>query len=388
MLTLHLIFSKRITGPIMMPFYQAMGLNFSQIGALSSTTWLADAFLEIPGGSFSDTYGRRRASILYAILGMASMAIYFLSSSLPLFFLASAIYGLALAVGGGNASAMLFDTLKILKLEKQYKKFRGRIQFPPKVINGLAILFLPFIYSQNIRLPFILGLIFYFVSFATALFLVEPRKGERRKKSIYTTSVSSIKKIYFNPELKYLIALQLISSGFLLLGFEYFQAIFKNAGIPLIYFGLIYAGARLVEGTGSLIIHKLEYLDDNRLICMLFAILIVAILGFGYCRNWYVLIFIALHCLVDGGIDVTLSHFINKVTTNTTRTTILSAANVVSALFFSGLLFAMGHLSDAIGVNQMFVAAALILSLLFITAGKINPNVHGTKRSKHARQLF
>ena len=367
-LTIHLMFSKRITGPVMMLLYQAYGLSYGQIGTLSSITWLTDSSMEIYGGAVSDVYGRKKASLLYGLLGMASMALFVFGRSFPYFAIANAIYGFSLAIGSGNASALLFDTLTVLRLEKQYKKYRGKMQFPPKLMNGLIILALPFLYLHNIKYPYMLGFGFYFISFITALlFLIEPpRKRGIVKPEIIKTAFSAMKEIISNKKVMLALALEVVLSGFILLMFEYFQPILKIAGMPLAYFGIVYAIARLFEGLGSLFFHKLGH-SNKRLIFFDAIMILFALIGFAFTKSFILIAFIFLACLIDGATDVLFSDIINKNISSKNRTTIMSTGNMFNSFFVALILFTFGHVSDKVGVQSMFGLAGLsFLTLLLM----------------------
>lgn len=370
-LSIHLVFGKRITGPIMMLLYQSFGLNYSQIGTLGAITSLSDASLEVYGGAFSDVYGRRRCAIFYAILAMANMAIFAFGHSFLHFAIGNAVYGASLAVGMGNTSAMLFDTLKFLKMESKYKRYRGQMQFAAKIVNGLIILSLPFFYLKNIRLPFYIGFALYGIALITAFFLKEvPRPKTATKPSIVKTAISSLSEILKNKQLIFIIAFQAIWTGFVLLFFEYFQPIIKAAGIPLAYFGIIYAIARLFEGLGSGLIHKFERHANRKLLYANILMLILTLFGFAFTKSYLLIAFIMIGCMADGIADVLQSENINHNISSKNRTTIMSVANVGNGIFTSTVLFTFGHVSDRVGVQGMFGWAGLsfiiILSMMFL----------------------
>lgn len=374
-LTAHLVFAKRITGPVMMLLYQSFGLNYSQIGTLGVVTNLSDASLEIYGGAFSDVYGRKKCSLLYAFLAMVNMAIFAFGHSFLHFAIGSAIYGASVAIGSGNASALLFDTLRILKMENKYKKYRGQMQFAAKFINGLIILALPFLYLKNIRFPFYLGLGLYSIAFLTALFLHEPpRPKVASRPRIISTAVNSFKEIFSNKKVMFFITFQAIQTGFILLFFEYFQPIIKIAGIPLIYFGIIYALARLFEGLGSILIHKLEHHSNRRLLYTNILMLVATLFGFAFSHNFLLVAFILIGCIVDGIADVVQSEVLNNNISSANRTTIMSTANVLNGIFTAAVLFVFGNLSDHVGVQKMFGWAGLsflsLLAILFVIVKK------------------
>ncbi|MDD3688389.1 MAG: MFS transporter [Bacteroidales bacterium] len=366
-LTLHLMFSKRVVGPVMMLLYQAFGLSYSQIGILSSIVWLTDASMEMYGGAISDVHGRKKASLIYGLLGMTSMALFVFGNSFTLFALANIAYGLALAIGSGNASALLYDTLTVLGVEKQYKKFQGRIKFPPKMLSGLIVLLLPYLYLHNIKYPYLLGFGFYLISFITAGLLIEPPRNKKQIK--YTTRhtmLNALKEIIANKKVVLALSLDMLFSGFILLMFEYFQPIIKIAGVPLQYFGIIYLFSRLCEGLGSLLLHKLEMHPNKRLLIFEAVLILFALVGFAFSKSYSLIAVILFFSLLSGASDVLMSDILNKNISSENRTTIMSTGNMFDSFFVSATLFALGYVSDRYGVQGMFGIASIVFIFLTV----------------------
>ncbi len=372
-LTLHLMFSKRVTGPVMMLLYQFFGLSYGQIGILSSIAWLTDASMEMYGGAISDVYGRKRASLIYGLLGMTSMALFVFGNSFAYFVLANIAYGLALAIGSGNASALLYDTLTVLGVERQYKKFQGRIKFPPKILNGLIFLLLPYLYLHNIKYPFLLGFGFYLVSFITAGFLIEPPRNKNKiRHTTRHTMLNALTEIIANKKIVLALSLDMVFSGFILLMFEYFQPIIKIAGVPLQYFGIVYLFSRVFEGLGSLFLHKFDKYSNSRLLFFEAGLILFALLGFAFSKSYLLIASILFFSIISGASDVLMSDILNKNISTENRTTIMSTGNMFDSFFISATLFAFGYVSDKFGVQGMFGVSSLvfiisifILSLIF-----------------------
>lgn len=373
-LTVHLAFAKRITAPIMMPLYRALGLSYTQIGVLSSLTQWADASFEVFGGAFSDVYGRKRTSQLYALLGMVCMTLFALGHSFAVFALANIIYGLAIAIGSGNASSLLYDTLRALGWEDQYKKYRGRIQFPPKVLNGFVLLAVPLLYERQMRYPFWLGLAFYVLSFLTALLITEPPRSDAIHHTIWPAVKSAGREIMAKPGVVIALLREVLFGSFILLMFEYFQPLLAIAGLPLAITGVVYTVARILEGLGSLWLHRFGRHDDRKLLRANALLIFALLVGIAVTGHFWLLILIPLVSLLDGATDVLVGDVLNKQISSTNRTTIQSVGNMLRCFFYAGLLLVSGFLSDRYGVQAMFGLSALLfmgsLGILWITTRK------------------
>lgn len=365
-LTVHLMFSKRFVAPIMMLYFQSFGLNYAQIGALSALTQFTDAALEVLGGAFSDVYGRKLASMIYAILGLIAMAIYSWGSSYWQFALAAIIYGLAIAIGSGNAGALLYDTLDHLNLTNQYKKYRGRMSFPSKMLNSIILIAIPYLFSKNIRLPFLLGMLFYVVSLITAfLFVTESNHQPHFKnRTIFKNIKNSFVEIFNNVRLIKIIGCEVVLNSFSVLALEYFQPLIKQTPIPLVYIGIIFAAAKAVEGFASLLAYKLTKKPSSHLLIIVGAAMMLSFFGFAVFHNYFVVLFILLSSATAGAKDIAIADLLNQNITAANRTTILSTVNVFDSLFSSLLFFLFGYAVNGLGLKQSFAIALSVLTLL------------------------
>jgi len=310
--------------------------------------------------------------MLCSLFGMLTMIIFIFGNTFWHFALANLVYGLSLAIGGGNASSLLYDTLKVLKLESQFKKYRGKIVFPQKLFNGLTLLLLPMLYLHNMRLPFVLGFLFSLVAFlSAAIFFKEPPKTKSEQhKTILPAISSSFTEIISNTRLIVSISLNAIYCGFILLLFEYYQPLIKLSGIPLAAFGYIYAISRIFEAAGGLIVHKFEKYSNIWLLLANGILILITLVGFGLTKSYLLLFFIMLTGLLDGATGVLANSVIHEEAKSKNRTTIASVATATSALIIATSLAFFGLISDHIGVQLMFLLAGIvfmfIITLIFL----------------------
>ncbi len=375
-LAVHLSFAKRITAPIMMPFYRALGLSYSQIGILSSLVYWSDSLLEVIGGAFSDVYGRKKTSLLYATLGMICMTLFALGHSFAVFAVANVVYGTAIAIGSGNASSLLYDTLCVLGWERQYKKYRGRIQFPPKVINGFVLLLVPILYQWHMKYPFWLGVLFYLISFLTALRIAEPPRAANTERRIASTITDAWSEIRSNRGVIKALMREVLFGSFILLMFEYYQPLLAIAGVPLAITGVVYTLARVLEGLGSLWLHTLERHNDATLLRANALLIISLLIGIAATGRFWLLALIPLVSLLDGATDVLIGDVLNKQISSANRTTIQSTGNMLQGFFYAGLLLVCGVASDHFGVQPMFGLAAVGFLILLGVLGLYKTDTH------------
>lgn len=280
-------------------------------------------------------------------------------------------YGIAGAFISGTKSSLLYDTLNNLDLESKFQKFNGRVLLYSYLVNAIVLLFIPAIYSINPKLPFLIGIGFFSISFIVSLFFVEPPMADRSKtnlKNYNTRFLETIKEIGLNKKLVVFILLSTVTAGFVFMSSEFFQPLLKISGLQVVYFGIVYSLMRVIMGFGGSITYKLEevFVSDT-LLYLGTAGIGFAFLGFSLGTGLIIIAAILLLKLFRGITRIVLEDKINKNIDSDNRTTILSLTSFSQSLFKAGIVFIFGITADIVGVQFMFNYVFLLFLILIAT---------------------
>jgi len=108
--------------PVVVLFWQANGLNLMQIMFLQSIFAFATFALEVPTGVIADKISRKLSLILGAITLIIGTLVYTLSNNFYQFALAEIIWGFGVCFFSGADSAFIYDSLKEIKKQDNFKK--------------------------------------------------------------------------------------------------------------------------------------------------------------------------------------------------------------------------------------------------------------------------
>ena len=108
--------------PIAIFYYQYYGLSYFDIGLTAGIGLLATLLCEIPTGAFADLYGRKKSVSMGLFLYLMGILILTFSSTLFYFIISSIVFGIGQAFLSGAWDALMFDSLKAIKREKEYLK--------------------------------------------------------------------------------------------------------------------------------------------------------------------------------------------------------------------------------------------------------------------------
>ena len=241
--------------PILILFWQSFSLSFTQIAIISTTFAATILLFEIPTGALADTIGRKKIIIASSFLLLS----YPILMALPIFININAFYififayflaGIGVALGSGADSALFYDTLKHLKKEKEFSlhfsKFASKMHF----IRAAVVIIGGLLGYLSLNIPVIIQIIPALITFIVALNFVETNKT--KKKFTISSQVSqvksSLKNIYHNKILRWLIIFSASFLAFSVMTTEYDEIFLKNAGIPIYAFGFIFASADFLKG--------------------------------------------------------------------------------------------------------------------------------------------
>lgn len=360
--------------PIMVLFLQENGLSMTQIMILQSIFAISVAILEIPTGYISDLFSRKASIILSGVFHSTGFIIYSLSSNFISFIIAEIFLALAVATISGSKSALIYDTLIDLKIKKDYKKVWGNIIFSGSVAlmiaNGLGGLIakISLRHTFFFMIPFILAQIFF------SLRLVEPKLHEKIK---HHEALKEIKKIFFEKnKIKWLIIYSGMIYGVSQASLWLYAPYFKHVGLPLEYFGLIFAGFQIFAGTISKFAHNIENTLGKR--NSLIIIAIIPSLSYFLMGRFPIFLGIAfgfLFQIIRGFLKIAISDYINELALPKLRATVLSMNSLFKTIVFASFFPFVGMIVDKTNIvyamNSLSIIA-LITGIVSVSILKIN----------------
>ena len=122
----QLLYGIQFTFPVYVLFLLSNSLSFAQIALLQGIQAFIAALFEIPSGILADHFGRKKVLIFAGIFALVGATLTAFSHTFTLFLIANVFFALALTFKSGTDVAWIYDTLKNLKLESQFKKYKER----------------------------------------------------------------------------------------------------------------------------------------------------------------------------------------------------------------------------------------------------------------------
>ena len=360
--------------PIVVLFYQDNGLTMTQILLLQAIFSLSIFLFELPSGYFSDVLGRKRTIILAQFFDFIGFLIYSLSHGFWGFLCGELILGVGASFLSGTDSAMLYDTLIVIKKEDEYKKLEGRIQGFNYLALTIGSVFGGFLGAIQLRLPFFIQTFLSFISFLIAFTLIEPPIEKFKIENPLNDIFKILKYVMKNAEIKWLLVYAaIISSGVILLKW-FIQPYFKLVGLRIEFFGIILALFNLFTVFVSLNAHSIESKIGKRNLLIGFPFLMFfAYLIMGLFPSLITIMLALIFYFIKGVGNPVMKAYINELVPSKIRATVLSIRNLLFRVIFSITSPFLGWIADVYSLTTalifsgilFFIMSLIVLLLMF-----------------------
>ena len=364
-----------------------IGLTLTQILLLQGIFSLATLVLDYPAGYISDRLGYRCALNIASLLGIAGWGIYTVAGSFGTVLLAEILLGMSLSFISGSDSALLYETLRAEGTEHAYARHEGRMNGFGQIGEAAGALLAGVIYAYAPMLPFLLQVGVWIAALLVTRQLTDtPRERAIHARSHLAEALATARYAFRdNKQLRYTILLNTV------LGISSFypvwliQPYMQHSGVPLAWFGPVWAGANLTVALCAMASHRMHNLLGDRSMVLLF----VGLVGAGYfglgatAGVWGFLFYFLLTCMRGLRGPMMLAHTQSESASGN-RAATLSLQSVSFRLLFVCTGPLVGKLADSVGVRQTFqllgyafLITLPLLSFLFLR------NAPG--QSKHIR---
>jgi MFS family permease len=366
--------------PILVIFFQDNGLSMKEVLLLQAIFSISIVVLEIPSGYLSDIFNRKIMIIFGNVFGFFGFLAYSLSYNFWGFLLAEILLAIGWSSISGSDSALLYDTLEQTKQKEKYSKYEGRLRSFGNFSEGVASIIGGFLATISLRTPFYIETALMLVAIVISFSLIEPKRKKLKSGKGDWQNIKDI--VYFSlhghPQIKWLIIYAAVLGASTLTAVWFIQPYFKLVGVPLAFFGILWAALQFTTGISSWYAHKFEnkFGRKGSLVPLIF-LSVIAYIFVSILQSFGGILFLFIFYFVRGISGPVLKDYVNKLISSDKRATILSIKNMVSRLVFSLIGPFIGWANDLYSLSIAFLTSGGIflvlglISLIFLKRNKV-----------------
>jgi hypothetical protein len=351
--------------PVLILYYTTNGLNSTQIFTIQAIFHLVVLLLEVPSGYLADVIGRRKTLVFGAIFYPLGVAAYTLGHSFSAFVLAELAWAVSVSMRSGCDSALLFDSLRQLKREGEYKRFEGKCALVARTGTAVSSVAGGLLAMVFLRLPFLVNFVSALFMPAVAFSLSEPEREPRRSKNPLLDILRICRYCLQQPHIRPVILFCGLLMASQLTGLWAYFLLYKDLGIGIGWFGILFAVFQLAGALGGSRAHAFSERFGGRaslflmLLCPLFFIML------GLLPSFWLLPLIPANALLWNLAYPVLLERLNLAVGSDVRATVLSLAAMAGSVTFVIISPLFGRMVDAVSLSAAFIA----LGGFFLLAG-------------------
>lgn len=352
-------------------FLLSKGFDTRQFFLIESASALVALLMEVPTGVFSDRQSRKWSLIIASIISLPVVPVIILSESFLVVLVAMSVGGISAAFVSGTDVALLYDTLRAVGREDEFKQVLGKSQWYGSLAMAISGVIGGLLAQVDLSYAwwayFAAGIGTLIVKFSLR---EPPFFREAAKDESYLRHLGQSLRLAFTGDAAYFVLYGAIIWLFFSLGFWLWQPYLKLTGLPVSAYGFLYAALNLVGGYISKQAHEIEQRLGMRR-ALLFTPLLLALAFVLESQFVFILgfLFIALQSVASGFFSPLLADYINARIPSSKRATVLSIKNMVNSVLFMTLSPLLGHLVDVYALPSALLSMGAVLvltSLVFL----------------------
>ncbi len=350
---------------------EQIGLSLTQILLLQGIFSVAMVIMEYPSGYLSDRIGYRASLNLASLLGVVGWGLYTFAGSFTEVLVAEIILGISTAFISGSDSALLYESLKADGEIQDYARHEGRLNGFRQGGEACGAVFAGLLYAAAPLLPFLIQVLVWVAALFLTRTLVEPLRKLKSPAGHFTEALQSTRyALLENRRLRYTIILNIVLGLASFYPVWLIQPYMQDNGVPVSWFGPIWAVANLSVAVFSLASYRSRLKLGDRGMVLLFILMIVAgYLGLGVVGGLWGFAFYYLLTSMRGLRGPMLLDFAQREIPSANRAGVLSLQSLLFRLAFVCTGPLVGRLADNVGVQEAFLWLCRGFALVLPAAG-------------------
>jgi len=352
--------------PTVVLFLMDRGLSLTQYAIVDAVWYVSAVVFEIPTGIFTDHCGKK-ASLLVGALTLA-LALFLLAfgPSFLSILAAYVLWGFASSFETGTSDALVYDSLKQLGQEEEYRKVRARITTLTVLAGALGSLLAGYLASVRLSLPIFATATIALLACPLVLLLCEPPTGDMRERTPLRHLRESVRYVLGHRSVAMLLLYSCIMGTAVWGLYIFYQPLLKSFAIPVERTGLLYLFFRLSCALGAQLSDLLYRRVGRPLVYLMPAGLMACVLGMGFLVTPWVVTLVFPIFFIEGLYSPILNDLINQLLPSGKRATIISMGSVLACLMGTVLYPVLGRIADSFSLQASFRALGLGLVVCMV----------------------
>ena len=342
-------------------YYLALGLSYTNIAIISVIGTISTLLSEVPTGTISDAWSRKRSLQVSEVLKIVSIFMMILIYHLLILCIASFIWGIADSCQSGSDQALLYESFDD---ETLYSNFLSKLYSRGYLSSAIATLTATALFSINIYLPLVISIILDFVALISiSMFKENHHKTDKIPSSLIQTNKKALIYIMKNPRLANLMVMMSICMSAIMFINSYTQPLLISKGIEMVLLGPLMFVFNLLMSWGAKLQKRLSSEWAHYIIALFIGLCTIIM---GITSPIFCLVTIAWYRILNGMIFPQIVSASNKLLKDNIRATVMSFQSMMTSLLSIAIEPVVGFGLDRWGISKFYKYWGIIYTGLII----------------------
>jgi MFS family permease len=371
-----LFFYMHFIAAVLVPFFTEWGrISFSQVLFLNSWYMFCVFLFEIPTGTIADFFGRKISMFLGSVVSILAIIIYVSYPNIYVFMAGETIWAVAFTLKSGANEALIYDSLKSIGQEERSTIIFSRIEsFKMAGILIGALLGGVLARYGGLKMPIIAMTVPFGLSAVFIATLKEPPVGEKAAKASYVQILKGGIDFFARHRILKILTFDMVAIGsFTFLIIWAYQMLLKEAGVDILYFGMVHAMMCLAQIVVLQCFNRFEkYLGRKKRLLMATAFIAgIGFVGLGLSNSAWVIVSMIV---ITAGFGLSRTplylSYMNKFIPSDKRATVLSVTSMARNIGIGLANLAAAATAEWSVQYMMIINGAIILFFALATRVK------------------
>ncbi|MFA6005733.1 MAG: MFS transporter [Patescibacteria group bacterium] len=350
-------------------FFYLRFLTFTEIGLITMVKMVAENALEVPTGAFADMFGRKISVVISFALCAVAMTMWAFSTTLWVFIILELVKALGNALYSGSMEALVYDSLKETKQEREYDQVIAHTQTITWIGLAIASILGGSIYMVWFQAPYIIQGVIYGCAAIIALFLQEPRLDTEKysMNQVLTQNIIGFKELFQNKRIvRITLVLAIVGFGYTVAANILGISQLKEYGMNSVSVGVTWGIAYLFSATASQFYPFLKKKFGAQGLVVGAAIILICSFIFARFVGLSAGVFLIMMRIASSTtFNNVKSSLLNSFVSSKNRATAISSLKLLTQMPFALLSVPVGYFIDNYSPNTfaLFLGCVLVVLL-------------------------
>jgi MFS family permease len=334
--------------PVLVLFFQARGLNFTQIALLNTVYAVTAIVCEVPTGALADRFGRRFAMVAGSLMMAVGSLVDWRGQTFWTFALGEGLLALGMTLTSGADSAYLFDLLRSAGREHEYRRHEG-IATAAKLVGAAAALVAGGLLGKHdLALTYLVTAAVCATAAAVAWAMMERPFVTEDNAGFWPGMTRAAFAVLRDRPLRFAVFFSVLVFTLLRMGLYLHPAYLDKAGLGVAWIGGVMAFLSIMGAVGAAQIDPIRRaIGESTLVILLPLVLATAYFGLGAWFSGWGIALLLLQSVANGVYSPFSKELLNReIRDSGHRATILSVESMARRLAFGAFAPLAGVLID------------------------------------------